>query len=693
MKLTSLLATLVALSFAWPAAAAPRPDSWPAYLDYAYVYVSAEPDALRDRLAEYAATGGLTLGDFIAERFDVPEANGQLLGEDDRRRRSIAHLLQYLATGEADDIEASVDAVRALSGRLAKRENRWWFHYVLAHHALHHGDAPTFTQEVFSLWMHVVAELETSYDTYESLSIEKSSRAGFMSALPYLYENLARIILIRSQRTGLDRGLDPLGAIVRMLHDGRIGSNSDVIPAEASSAELLDHIVARLNGPESDGGSLTFTLALFEAARQHDLARNLMADDDLSDATQKAIRVTTGAYRDALHRAETLQGQCAVYTRALRQLGELYAAKQRLEIDPDVDVPFSIERAIALYGEMQAGLDGGWENQGYRNAGRKAFVEALHGLWEEIQESSFNAAAYYLARGQRAEGAGNESISDAATHFGRYLEFFERYATPASREGVPSSAYFAAYVAAKGVGDAVLSYAAGNPSTTQLELASERYRTALELFPFDRELWSRIALALEWQGRENDYLATTQPAADAVARSRHLNAWIQQKRAFYEPLDSLRTALSDDLVIMYLGFAQDEGPEALEADLAERYAEADVVNAELEELSARHAMLDDARAEALVLAQSGEALPRVSSLATGEEGEIAKLSSEIFQLGERQEGLQIQIDARSRAIPLFREALAAAGETDDLGAQRNHPAHELLRQLYFESPATDRRKL
>ena len=50
-----------------------------------------------------------------------------------------------------------------------------------------------------------------------------------------MYENIARLVVLRSQEKGVDRELDPLGAIVRMLYDNRVGAYPDVIPPAASS--------------------------------------------------------------------------------------------------------------------------------------------------------------------------------------------------------------------------------------------------------------------------------------------------------------------------------------------------------------------------------------------------------------------------------------------------------------------------
>ena len=127
----------------------------------------------------------------------------------------------------------------------------------------------------------MIVPLETPYETLQTLSLSESPNSGFVAALPYLYENLARLILIRSQQMGMHDGLDPLGAIVRMLADGRVGAHPDVIPPELSARDYVRRIVTRLDGTESDAGSLSFTLALFEASKYHDMARALLAERGL----------------------------------------------------------------------------------------------------------------------------------------------------------------------------------------------------------------------------------------------------------------------------------------------------------------------------------------------------------------------------------------------------------------------------
>jgi hypothetical protein len=635
-------------------------SGWEGYLDYAYVYSSADPEALSARLEQYGKEAGGPLERFVARSQGGSDSDE--LDENAIRRRAIALLLRYLASGDVDALEGSVQTVRQLEKWLGRHENRYWYHYVLAHHALEGGRQHDFVAELLGLWLEVVVPLETPYEQLRTLALSDSPNSGFVSALPYVYENVARLILIRSQEMGIDRGLDPLGAIVRLLQDGRVGAHPDVIPAAASSREYVERIVVRLEGPESDAGSLTFTLALFEAGKYHDRARGRLASEGLAPETIDAIRVTSGAYETALRRAETVQGRCAVHTRALRLLGEVYAAKQRLEVDPEIEMPFSIEDAIEVYGELQRGFDGGFEELGYGATGRPSYLAAMRGLWEEIQEASLNAADHYLALAVAKPGRADEHSRNAARIFARYLAFFHEFAKAEAQEAVPDSAYFAAHEAARGLGDSYLAYAA-RPTQAEIERATSSYRQALLLFPFDRRLWPALSSALQNQGRESEYMALARPVAEKVTRSRHLDAWVAKGEPGTEQLAPLRNALADTEAIMHLGFAEALGADDLEQGLVELRAWRDRV-------AAGEAGAGDADA------------PPAAPADLLERNDRERDEAEARLLLAR---LAAQIEARSRALPIYRAALSTGGLSDELRGARDHPVHALLRRMYHES--------
>ena len=394
------------------------------------------------------------------------------------------------------------------------------------------------------------------------------------------------------------------------------------------------------------------------------------------------MTLASGAYERALDRAYTEQGRCAVYTRVLRQLGEVFAAKQRLGVDPEFDSPFSIEGAIEVYQTLHRGLPDGWAKLGYAQQGPQAYHEAMQGLWEEIQESTLNGADYYLSRAVEAPHLADEHSRNAARLFARYLTVFLEFATEEGRVGVPDSAYFAAHEAARGIGDAFLAYAS-HPTWKEVELATRRYRSALELFPFDRELWPALTAALERQGRETEYLDLVRPVAEWVTRARSVDNWIENGEPGSKDIAVLRRALADTQVIMYLGFAEASEIDQLELGIVELQAKRDDTERHVRDLV--HQRDGSETSWDPVPATLAEDTPDVSAGGGSSDPlERAQLSREIGELSKLLARLDQQIAARRRALPRFREALATKSLIPELRAQRDHPVHTLLRRMYHE---------
>lgn len=670
--LRALAAALLAVGvFVAPAASTETdPSRWEGYIDYAYVYSSADHDTLGQRLAQYGREAGLTLEEFLYEAYESLREEGGGLDEPATRRLAVGYFLLYLADRNVDYLDKAVETIDSFEGQEGRHENAYWYHYIMAHRALEKGHPREFVRHNLDMWLDVVVPLESAYETLEALSLSQSANSGFVSALPYVFENQARLILIRSQEAGMNRDLDPLVAIVRMLHDGRVGTHPDAIPVEASSLAYLDRIIERVSGPESDGGSLTFTLALFDAGRYHEHARGLLATQGLGEETLKAISVASGAYGAALDRAETLQGRAAVYIRVLRQMGEIYAAKQRLGVDPYVEMPFQVEGAIETYAALfDARANDDWKAAGFRGTGYDSYVQTVHRLWEEIQETHLNAADYYLARSMREKERSDDLVRSAARMYARYLSFFQQFATPDSYEFVPESAYFAAYESARGYGDAFMSYQESNPTAAEIDLVVRRYLDSLELYPFDRRVWSMLTYSLERKGQSNDYMNLARPIADSVVRSRELHKWIQSEEPGTPSFRAMRRALADDLVLMYLGFASNEEQGVLEQSLRELDQRRDALRAELASLEGAGAPPAKAAPDA---AREGGRAQRTAA------------TRRIHKLTDQLAKLERQIESRQRAMPLYQEARAADGLIDELRAQRDHPAHVLLRKMYHE---------
>ncbi len=662
-------------------------NPWDGYLDYAYVYSSADATALKARLDQYGKEAGVPLDRYITEQFETVVESDEPGPDDEQRirRQAIGYLLLYLANADPDQLEKSVDAIDELSEQLGRSENHYWYHYIHAHEALELGREQDFVGYVLDLWQKVVVPLEEPYQTMQALSLNDSPAAGFAASLPYLYENVARLILLRSQELGVDAGLDPLGSVIRMLADGRVGGHPDVIPVSASSKEYLTRIIDRLDGPESDAGSLTFTLALFEAAKLHDVARGKLASEGLGEPTVKALQVASASYQTALDRADTVQGEAAVHTRTLRLLGEIYAAKQRLGVDPEIQTTFTLEDAVDVYNRMAEAGDDGWGQLGYLQ--KPDYVLAMRTLWEEIQESSLNIADYYLAKSQELPHKADEHARNAARLYTRYLQLFLYYATNEGKEGVPDSAYFAAHEAARGVGDAYLIYAK-HPTSEEVSVAIRQYRAALKIFPFDRQIWPGITAALQRQGRESEYLELVRPAAEGATRSRALARWIQSDEPEAARLKTLVSAFSDSLVLVYLGYAEGKGIDDLEAGLTKLSVQRDEVKTRLKALQAQLAG-GSHTAPPAAMSEDGELVGTVGSGEKLDAAQLSQLNKEIDDTSALLERLSNQIEARKRTLPLYKSTLETDGLSGDLRARRDHPIHALLRRMYHEHADVD----
>jgi hypothetical protein len=144
----------------------------------------------------------------------------------------------------------------------------------------------------------------------------------------------------------------------------------------------------------------------------------------------------------------------------------------------------------------------------------------------------------------------------------------------------------------------------------------------------------------------------------------------------------MRRALSDSLVIMYLGFGEDAGIEQLEQSVRDLRTEREGVATQLAELERKRGGEPGAPRGVEVAGPAAPApddeAPAPSPLAYSE------LTRQIGLLNGQLGKLDKQIEARSRALPLFKATLATGDLTGELRAQRTHPLHALLRRMYHE---------
>ena len=182
----SLLACSALLGVSAPISSYAGTDSsvWNSYLDYAYVYVSADEESLRTRLDQYGAEAGISLDRYGAEYVETLAPLEEDEAEASTRRQAIAYLLQYLASGRPEVLERSITEINRLDTRLERHENRFWYQYIHAHRALERHSGHGFVDLMLDLWLTVIVPLEGPFTTLQTLSLEDAPNSGFVSALP-----------------------------------------------------------------------------------------------------------------------------------------------------------------------------------------------------------------------------------------------------------------------------------------------------------------------------------------------------------------------------------------------------------------------------------------------------------------------------------------------------------------------------
>ena len=131
----------------------------------------------------------------------------------------------------------------------------------------------------------------------------------------------------------------------------------------------------------------------------------------------------------------------------------------------------------------------------------------------------------------------------------------------------------------------------------------------------------------------------------------------------------LRAALSDDLVLMYLGFASRSDMQELEESLAKLKQERAGVKAKLDQLLGQSA---------------GEKSPGPAAQGSGERVRTLAMERQIATTRSELSKIEHHIEARTRALPLYKACFKTDGLIEKLRSQRNHPVHTLLRRLYYE---------
>ena len=103
--------------------------------------------------------------------------------------------------------------------------------------------------------MDVVVPLESPFETLQALSLSQSANSGFVSALPYVYENVAASCSCAARRWAWASVLIPSPRSSGSSRTSASAPTPDVIPVEASVRDYLERIINRLEAPSPTAGA------------------------------------------------------------------------------------------------------------------------------------------------------------------------------------------------------------------------------------------------------------------------------------------------------------------------------------------------------------------------------------------------------------------------------------------------------
>ena len=297
------------------------PSKWDVYLDHAYELTYWDENELKSWITDQEKEFGQTLAQYSDEwhrnLFGSPEmneavqtANGRFpYPENNYKRLAVAELLLYLTTNDLFRLDGAIRVIEELKGKIEKSDIAFWYHFIHAHDALadrgpkFEKATGKFVKSVFHIWLNIVLPHEDENSILKVPSVPVSMK-GFAFSMPYLYENIANLILSRAIIKCELSNTGALGAVILALNE-RLSLPNGYI-------DTVRTIVNRMSGPKSDASNLFYTVIFLEAEQYRFESQKALNDSGPSLHTEEAYRKSGHYYNLAYDSANTSQGKAAV---------------------------------------------------------------------------------------------------------------------------------------------------------------------------------------------------------------------------------------------------------------------------------------------------------------------------------------------------------------------------------------------
>lgn len=540
----------VFLSFSLPGFASGQASTkWDSLLDVTYQFSWYPKKDLQDLLDSKALEFGQSLTEYrnlLVQDLTVGRTPSRLLDAElfvqgrpwkKYYSLSLAEFCLFLASDREESLLNAKTALSVLSGRIDQFEIGFWHYYFAAYGDLLRNDSKAFVLSVFQVWKNVVLKLEIDDILMESAI----SKTGFVKSLPYLYENIAHLIVRRAIVEKEMSELYPLGGIVLDLQER--------LEIENGYRNIINPVVERMHGVNSDNLNINYAVAYLEAtANRYDF------EDEMSaELVESKFNLARKYYRLAYLWADTRKGKAAILTQYMGFLNyitrRISDGNDMLAVNPffkniPSDANGYLDNAVALFDELALPeiIQGGYVAEGFDK--KNDYIEAMHHLWDASAKLAIRLADYYM--GEYASSDISNKMP-AEIPLNKYNLMFQKHAKE-NFEIIPDNAYFLA------------SYAAGELAELQRQLSA--YSTdgktslraftyqlqATEIFPLNLPGILQLAYQSAQDGLSREYFRYTTPLASQLRRSKVTNTWLANNTTAYNKMIAVVPEVSSGVI-------------------------------------------------------------------------------------------------------------------------------------------------
>jgi len=676
-------------------------SKWDVYLDHAYELTYWDENELKSWIGDQEKEFGQTLAQYsdkwYRNLFDSSENNEVVHAENGRfpypeknyKRLAVAELLLYLTTDDLFRLDGAIRVIEELKGKIEKSDIAFWYYFIHSHDALADRGPEfkkatgKFVKSIFHIWLNIVLPHEEENSILKVPSAPVSMK-GFAFSMPYLYENIANIILRNAIIKCELRNTGALGAVILALRDRLSLSNG--------YHDTVKTIVNRMSGPKSDSNNLFYTVVFLEAEQYRFESQKALNDSGPSLNTEEAYRKSGHYYNLAYDSANTNQGKAAVLSDYLDLVSFAYSRlPQKEEIRSDSifatlsghEGNLTVEKAISLFDDL-SGSDirvNEWGKHGFEE--RRDYVSAMHSIWSSIVEISLWSAYYHEKGISEADiQAYSDNVIRTEASLLLYLDFFERYLSNGYIDIIPDNAYFNAAEAAAKYSSLNSRLAPYSADMDNYYKSFSRLLQYVEIFPFNPEAVMELAHQINEMGKPGLYAKYVLPIAwrlKELGMSQSLkNGEISESLIL--SLGNLQRSIPDIMMnantLIYL---QGSGAETVRDDIKSKLDEIndklkafiadDFAGIKSQDTDEVKNWLDDIIEQLILEPDVEEETDKAKFIA-----DVKKLRKDIIALEEAEQILAVMDEHKEMSKKIRRE----------LAQKIDHPLHTILRQFFYE---------